>query len=412
MIRFCCEHCGRIINVRDKYTGKRGKCPECGTAFVVPTRAAAIELQCENCAQKINVPKTYPGTQIKCPSCNFIITLPARPIDSGEEPARFQFTCSVCNREIKEPESSRGKLVSCPHCRSFVAVPSLPPSLEKAEIPIQLEEREDTSEETFGELQTGSIKGFKHGPDIVTERKLPWILDIFLYPTSTGGLLTLATLILLRLITDVATMVLMCCFFGGILSLIIRVVLVWSYTYWYFSECVRDSADGGLRAPDIAGRMPGLGDMFWQWARLFACFAIFLGPVVFYGGYTYFASVETNNVVLLSLLAYGAFLFPMNVLAVVMFDSVNGMNPILVIRSIIGTFLQYCGLFILFYGSGILFITIFRMILRASSRTQFSSGVFFSYILFNLFMAYALLVTGHLLGRFYWRYQNKLNWGV
>ncbi len=45
----------------------------------------------------------------------------------------------------------------------------------------------------------------------------------------------------------------------------------------------------------------------------------------------------------------------MSILAVVMFDSINGVNPILIVRSIISTFVQYCGFVALVYGLGILF---------------------------------------------------------
>jgi len=412
MIRFCCEHCGRKISVQDEHPGNQGQCPECGATYIVPARPVNIELQCENCGHEISVARTFAGKNIKCPACNFIVTIPAQKTESAGIPGVVIFSCSTCNRRIVEPESSRGKLIPCPHCESYVAVPMPENFFQNAEATIQPVQEIDESEERLKQLQIGSIKEFKQEPYFATERKLPWILDIFLYPVSSGGLLTLATLLLLRLFTDVATVLLMCCVFGGALSLILRIVLVWSYTFWYFSECVRDSAAGGLRAPDIAGLMPDLGDMFWQLARLFACFAIFLGPVTFYRGYTYLAGTEIENVVLLPLLAYGAFFFPMNALAVVMFDSVNGMNPILIIRSIISTFLQYCGLFILFYGLNILFSTMLGMVLRISSRTNILSGGFFTYILFNLLLAYALLVIGHLLGRFYWLYQKKLNWEV
>ena len=298
------------------------------------------------------------------------------------------------------------RTVDSPHDLTLIDVPKEykleDESVDQPKASEQTIERQQESEEDFDMGETESAG----------QRKLPWLIDIFLYPTSKGGLLTLVTFILLKLFTDIATVMLMCCVFGGILSLIIKIVFVWSYICWYFSECIRDSADGGLRAPDIAGTMTGLGDMFWHWARFFACFAIFLGPVIFYRGYTYFTNVEMNNTIFLSLLAFGAFFFPMNILAVVMFDSVGGMNPILVIRSIISTFLQYCGLFILFYGLGILFNTMLGMVLKILSLTQILSRGFFMYILINLLMTYALLVAGHLLGRFYWLYKEKLNWEV
>ena len=393
MIRFYCEHCAHKISVRDKDVGKQGKCPKCGSVIVVPTESTVIEFNCEYCDRKISTPKSHAGKKAVCPKCNNTFIIPV--ILAPGSDANQDYSGDLMPRTT---DSSHGlTLIDVPDEYKLKEEPAVQTNISEQAIDRQQEYQEDSKvEET----------------EYAKQRKLPWMIDIFLYPTSKGGLLTLTTFILLKLFTDIATVMLMCCVFGGILSLIIRVVLVWSYMCWYFSECIRDSADGGLRAPDIAGTMPGLGDMFWHWARFFACFAIFLGPVVFYRGYSYFTNVEVNNTIFLSLLAFGVFFFPMNILAVVMFDSVNGMNPILVIRSIISTFLQYCGLFILFYGLSILFNIMLGMVLKILSLTQILSRGFFAYILFNLLMAYALLVAGHLLGRFYWRYEEKLNWEV
>jgi hypothetical protein len=387
MIRFYCEHCAHKISARDKDIGRQGKCSKCGSIIVVPTESTVVEFNCEYCDRKISTPKSYAGKKVVCPKCNNSFFVPS--IHAPGSDANQDYSGDLIPRTT---DSTHGlTLMDVPNEYKLKDEPAIQPKVPEQAIDQHQGSKEIESSE---------------------QRKLPWIIDIFLYPTSNGGLLTLATIILLRLFTDIATVMLMCCVFGGILSLIIRIVLVWSYMYWYFSECVRDSADGGLRAPNIIGTMPGLVDMFWYWARLFACLTIFLGPAIFYRGYTYFTNIEVNNAILLSLLAFGAFFFPMNVLAVVMFDSVNGMNPILVIRSIISTFLQYCGLFILFYGLSILLSTMLGMVLRISSRTRILSGGFFTYILFNLLMAYALLIAGHLLGRFYWLYQKKLNWEV
>jgi len=146
--------------------------------------------------------------------------------------------------------------------------------------------------------------------------------------------------------------------------------------------------------------------------QLFACYAFTLGPVTFYRGYTYFYEIETNGIILWSLLTYGMLFFPMGVLAVIMFDSVNGLNPVLLIRSISGTLVQYCGLVILFYGLSILFAIVRAFLVPVMTQRGIISSMFFAYLFFHIFTIYALLILGHLLGRFYWKYQEKLNWEV
>ena len=103
----------------------------------------------------------------------------------------------------------------------------------------------------------------------------------------------------------------------------------------------------------------------------------------------------------------------MGILAVVMFDSVRGLNPILLIRSIISAFFQYCGLVILFYGLAVLLVIGRMGSVLATVRTGSTLlGPLLVYILIFAVYIWLLLVAGHLLGRFYWRYQEKLNWEV
>jgi hypothetical protein len=245
----------------------------------------------------------------------------------------------------------------------------------------------------------------------IKERRFPWPIDILLYPTSKAGLSTIVVIMLIKLATDFVAIFLSICICGGILGLLLRITLVWSYMYWYFFECVHDSAEGGLRAPETIGCMTGVGDMFWQFFRLFCAYALFYGPVTFYRGYTFLYRIETDSVIFWSLLAYGSIFFPMGVLALAMFGSVNGLNPVLIVRSILSTFMQYCGLIILFFCLGVLFVVTLSMMVRILPKLGLRSYMFLFYISFSILSLYVLLIAGHLLGRFYWRYEDKLRWG-
>jgi hypothetical protein len=169
------------------------------------------------------------------------------------------------------------------------------------------------------------------------------------------------------------------------------------YIYWYFCECIRGSAAGELRAPETIGTTPGLGDLLWQMFRIIVCLAIFICPLL-----VYWLNTHKTDSVFWVLLIYGAFFFPMGLLAVVMFDSFSALSPILIIRSIFSTFFQYCGLVVLFYGLSVLFVII-TSFLRQSWILAYISSILLAYFLF---------VTAHLLGRFYFKYQEKLNWEV
>ncbi|MFB0524784.1 MAG: hypothetical protein ACETVZ_04545 [Phycisphaerae bacterium] len=349
-----------------------------------------IKCRCNKCGQKFSIPEIHAGKKGKCPKCKNIVIIPKYKTTEPEVPI------ARATDDKTKPEKS--PLDS--------AVFDVPPPEQISQTIEDKKYHEDIHTMYDGIAGTASYESKEQ----TSERKLPWLLDIFLYPVSKAGLITIAVIIALRLITDIAAVLLLCCIFGGILGLILRIVIVYSYMYWYFSECIRDSAAGSLRAPETL--MPGLSDMVWHWFRLFACYAFFLGPVTFYSGYTYFSSMQMNSVIFWSMLTYGVFFFPIGILAVVMFDSVNGLNPVLLIRSIVSTFLQYCGLVILFYGLGVLFGILLYMVVSILPRFGVLSYMFLAYILFNIFFLYVLLIAAHLLGRFYWRYEEKLNWEV
>ena len=41
MIEFKCENCGRKLSVEEEHAGKKAKCPDCGTSFVIPQKGVA-----------------------------------------------------------------------------------------------------------------------------------------------------------------------------------------------------------------------------------------------------------------------------------------------------------------------------------------------------------------------------------
>lgn len=95
----------------------------------------------------------------------------------------------------------------------------------------------------------------------------------------------------------------------------------------------------------------------------------------------------------------------MGVLAVIMFDSINGLNPLLLLCSVANTFFQYCGLAIVFFA----FLLVRVQMLLWSAQYQW--GIL-TKILPDLVLLWLLFVVTHLIGRFYWRYEEKLNWEV
>ncbi len=410
MIRFCCEQCGHKIGVEDGHGGKRVKCPECGTVFAVPAESTVIDFTCANCGQRISALKTHAGKKVICPKCQSTLFVPTDSEASAESTCVVRFTCSMCHREIEEPESSRGKLVECPHCKEYVPVPIVEKSAQQAALPGRPGGEDDTSDQRFEELQRSMGEMPVKAPDQPAERKLPWILDIFLYPTSRPGLTILGIVVVVRVVFRIVVRFLgsasqqfppFLVFFGIMwaVGMLVRIIL-FLYLWWYLCECIRESAAGVIRAPETTGRSPGLGGMLWQALMTTGCFIFFLGPAFFY-----YIETTATDAVFWGLVVYAVTFFPMSLLAVAVFESWQGLNPILLGRSIIGTFLPYCALIVVIAVFVAVDISILQ---KLPDPEQSSIGLFILWCL----SVYLAMIIAHLLGAFCHRYGEKLNWDI
>ena len=341
MIRFRCKSCNQKIVARDEYSGKRLRCPKCKNAIVVPT--------IENASP------------------------PPAPNGSAEPKV--------------SSKSSDFEL-------SFLDIP------QKDETAEQPENSEQVSDRMLEDLQKLEEKLGRDKPEPaepIGKRKLPWLIDIFLYPASQPGLIILAIAVVIPLLIDLAALLLGP--FGIFVAApgCVIMIVIGLYTLWYFCECIRDSAAGGVRAPEVMANAPSLGDMFFQTLRLAICILFFITPAFAYSRY-----VGEKDVIYWSLLVCEATFFPMGLLAVIMFDSFTGLNPLVLVGSIFSTFFQYCGLVMFLFGLGFL----------CKVAVAILSQVHILFYIFFVAFIYLLLMMGHLWGRFYWRYQKKLNWEV
>jgi len=326
-----------------------------------------IKFSCDNCGYKSTVSESYAGKKIRCPKCYNIISIPT--LDSTGTTG----------------QSSPGKTKTSSQNSDYDL--TLLNITEKEKIQNQ---QAGISEET-AEYEQEEI-------ELVDERRLPWLIDIFLYPFSVPGLKSLAIFIGVPLLIDILGTILpiqLSCLFG-LVTIVINIV-IFLYIYWYFTECVRDSADGGVRAPEGLGATPGFMGMFWQTVNVIGCLAIFFTPFVLY-----MLFAKRADIIFWLLLIFAVFLLPMGLLAVIMFDSAIGLNPRLLIRSISSTLFPYCGLVLLF---------VTPVVLIGMLHSEVQESQLWSFIIRSV-MTYLVLVAAHLLGRFYWRYQDKFNWSL
>jgi len=338
-----------------------------------------IKFSCKNCGQRFKVSDIDAGKKAKCPKCKNIVIIPKYKTTEPEVPV------ARATDDKTKPEKS--PLDS--------AVFDVPPPEQISQTIEDKKYHEDIHTMYDGIAGTASYESKEEA----SERKLPWIIDIFLYPISTPGLTNLGIFIIVPLLVKIMGLLLgPFAFVSAIAGLIIN-TLIGLYMVWYFAECIRDSASGGIRAPE-AFTIVDVGEMLWQTLLLAGCYLVFFGPPAFYFLYTH--KIDT---ILWLLLAYGVFFFPMGLLAVVMFKSDSALNPILLISSIFKTFFQYCGL--------VLVLSVVVLAVHAVNQIQLDNWVarVLGFIT-SCVLIYLALVIAHLLGRFYWKYQEKLNWEV
>ncbi|MFC1676405.1 hypothetical protein ACFL3G_05005 [Planctomycetota bacterium] len=352
-----------------------------------------------------------------------------------------KFNCENCNRTIRVSKKHAGKKGKCPKCKSIIVVPqgnladTKEPDLDPSLFDIQPKEN-NTVDEQLRVLYGGRTE--PEQTQQATRRRLPWLIDILLYPTGKPGLIILGIIIglplLIKLLTRVMQYVALAIppfYVFAVLLLPVSIfvnITVALYLYWYLAFCVRDSAEGNLRAPDVLAGSASLGEMFWQLGKLLACFIFFILLIYLYiagvkkvdlsfGWFLFSAiflipielpEVIYGDIVFQFVLFCIVFLFPMTLLAVVMFDSLSAFNPILIIGSVFKTFFQYVGLVLLFCGICVPIVITRRIV---SMRSVSPAMLILPYIA-RAASIYLLMVGAHILGRFYWRYQEKLNWEV
>ncbi|UCG50267.1 MAG: hypothetical protein JSU94_10830 [Phycisphaerales bacterium] len=347
-----------------------------------------IIFRCRNCGQRFKVPAATAGKKGRCPKCKETIRVP-RP--AGSDAARNH------SEQSKAPPAGP-EIELMPPPPADRAADAMPPGEQFALI---------------AGRQTD-------GPEPPPRRRLPWIIDIFFYPVNRPGLLLLTICVGAPLIANLIvkllaiwTLVFTPMFVFLMIFWIVRLtleVLLTLYVLWYWFECIKDSADGGIRAPETVSNTPGLVELFWQLLRTFICVLLFTAPCVLYVRRT-----QSVDAIFWLLYTSSLFFFPMAFLGIAMFDSFRALNPVLLVGSVRSSLFHYFALVLFLGAPSWLVIALLQFV--PDEFTAFLHGLYDSlgwslWHIAKLVLFYTAMVTGHLLGRFYWKCQEKLDWDV
>lgn len=360
-IRFACPHCGSRLSVSADKAGRRGKCPRCKEPLTVPA------------------PNATP-----------------KPVDLAQ-PISTAVAAENASAASGSADSDELTLVS----------PVLNESLLDLSRTQAREGQTSEDPEAYDELRYMQGRHRLGEAEEPPERKRPWIVDIFLYPLNTAGLIALGIAVggplLLQLLAQlslVGTLIFppIAVFWAMFYVLHwVALVVLCAYLNWYACECIRDSAVGGIRAADTIGITPGLGNILLEIFRVSLSALVCAAPAVIYATQT-----RQTGGVFFALLGVAAFFLPMALMAVVRFESIHVLNPILLIGSILSTLLPYCLLVPVCY-------TLLGLLWLAASFLV-SKRVTGYFLLLAAY--YTWLILAHLLGRFCWKYEKQLNWDV
>ena len=241
------------------------------------------------------------------------------------------------------------------------------------------------------------------------KRPLPWCIDIFLYPFNRAGTLTLG--IILTVPTILVLMILGSIKFAGATLLLIFVVvplafvaflmlvLMMLYYIWYLAECIRDSSEGAIRAPDTIGQSPGLFELFGHFIQITISSAIFVG--------LFLSVADGFSLSPIARQVWGAGLgltVPITFLGVVTLESLRGLNPVTNLRLICKTGITYLP------TSAALYAAHWWLFRACCHFLPHDGRLPLSHVVFVLVEFYGLLITAHVLGRFAWRQRDRLFW--
>ncbi len=328
----------------------------------------------------------------------------------------IRFPCRHCGAKLQISPAHAGKEGLCPHCHSKVIVPRAPePELElvrddtptDAHTPSKLIEdlavgprplpvgKDDDARENRLAKRLLDVLNPDDTREHTGERRLPWLVDILLYPATLSGIITIVFMVIFPFTLGFLPMA----FLWGGIRFWGFLGVIGLYLGWYLAECVYDSAKGGTRAPAVFD-MGDWGDLWSRVSYLMAVYILFGVPPVLYR-----VLIGRTDAILWALMAWAIVLLPMGLLAMVIHDSISALNPLF----LLGSIRRVLGPYLCLLLGEVVLVGVFWRAGGTGRRLTLPIALPVFYVLLS---AHATLVLAHLLGRFYWRYRDRLDWGI
>jgi hypothetical protein len=340
----------------------------------------------------------------------------------------IKFQCPKCRKRFGVPDDFAGRSVHCNQCKQHMIVPKIPAPAKTPETRIELQPpvQYDTAKHTAikntpqvdpddQELRLApqvpspsDDKDINAGPALKPrETEIPpapagWYWP-FLFPINHTGLAMIGMIVVVRFLFKLVgfAALYLIPMFGLGLALIFMIIsfLVGVYACWYTCLCVNLTAQGQVKAPDTLNHdTGGFLEMIKLLFRVAAAVALCAAPAIAY--YYYFKKFDN---LFWAVSAAGWFFLPMTWLSVIMYDSIAGLNPFMIILAVIRTFFRYSLLALMLSIPAMLFVFIFLCSKMLGLLVMVPAQAILLYLAF---------VGAAILGRFYYRSEARLNWNV
>jgi hypothetical protein len=317
----------------------------------------------------------------------------------------IQFHCEHCGQKLRVPGTSAGKPGRCPVCKGRITVPQAPtstgPLAEEEAVPTVGTLSKSLDQALFDLPSTSAAAAPPPAPAedegvSADEENSHPVRVLLLYPLNLSGIIHMLIFSLLPpLWAQAATLQF---WMSPGIGVLFWLVLLTLYFVHYLAICLTDSAAGGTRAVDINSDSSPLtvDALLSTFQTVFPAVALVWGPVL-----AYYVIQGGADWVFILWAATAGFLFPMVLLSVHYFDSLRGASPHLILPSIASVLIPYS-----------LLVACLSVPAALIGLLMCISGRPYGGWIARPPIIYAFLVGIHLLGRFYRRYQERLNWGI
>jgi len=235
-----------------------------------------------------------------------------------------------------------------------------------------------------------------------TERTsfLSTFFQVLFFPISPSGLTVMGIAVFLP---PIAAFICRFIPYGSILSLLVYIIVL-AYFYGYLILSVKSSAGGERRAPSvmIEDEDYDIFTILWQFFQVFIPILLCFGPVLIY-----WSDKKQTDLYFWWILAGGGFVLPMATLSVMIHDSIAGLNPFLLLISIVRTLIPYLITVLIFYIP----VFVFAAMVIGLFGTGFSHSLVVI-ILLRLVRNYMFIASAHAIGWFYYINRERLRWDM